>query len=319
MDAVAKAAGAKITLAQVALASFVLLLDAVRLDAYPQDVARPPQPNGNPLGRERGRPLQPAPVEALLPLLIPGVQARAEKYQQITLETRALWDPVMLAAVEVSPRITAIVHELDSPDFLVRSKASAALITDETPMREMFAVLAREKLSAEQRERLFGAIRSQLLDSPRGALGVRMGQDLGSRSGVRIESLLPGMPAAAVLRPGDRIESIDGHPTLERADVVTTVQMKKPGTTAHLVVHRPERDDRGRERRGADGQIIEARVEVDIKLGAVSELDRFGQPSLRLPTDELQTAQMDALREAEAMFCPQRRLLLPADEQAEAP
>ncbi len=53
-----------------------------------------------------------------------------------------------------------------------------------------------------------------------------------------VEATIPGMPAAAALRPGDVISAVDGTPVTCRADAGTLIKARKPGAPVELTILR---------------------------------------------------------------------------------
>jgi len=68
-------------------------------------------------------------------------------------------------------------------------------------------------------------------------------------SGAFIEQLLPGYPAAAVLKQGEVITSVDGAPVRTRSDLTTALRAKPIGQTVALGV-------RGRGKKGPAGRTV---------------------------------------------------------------
>ena len=144
-----------------------------------------------------------------------------------------------------------------------------------------------------------------MLALPRGALGIRM-QVSGNpeKPGVEVQMLLPDMPAASVLKIGDRIESIDGKPVKTSNDLVDIIQSKVPGVSVKLSVARQQRDEREKPKLDGKGGFVEEHVEVQVDLTSATNLDKFeGQ----FPTSSRSTVlerRLLALREAEEKFAP---------------
>ena len=53
-----------------------------------------------------------------------------------------------------------------------------------------------------------------------------------------VQSVIAGAPAAAVLKPGDVVEAIDGQPVASQADYTREMAGKKPGVPLRLGVRR---------------------------------------------------------------------------------
>ena len=220
-------------------------------------------------------------------------------------EVVRLWSEEVLANVRISAKVLSLVADLDSHEFAQRQTASARLSDPTVTTEEVFAILVRGNLSDEQRERLLTVAREKVLALPRGALGIRM-QVSGNpeKPGVEVQMLLPDMPAASVLKIGDRIESIDGKPVKTSNDLVDIIQSKVPGDSVKLSVARQQRDEREKPKLDGKGGFVEEHVEVQVDLTSATNLDKFeGQ----FPTSSRSTVlerRLLALREAEEKFAP---------------
>ncbi|HMN95764.1 MAG TPA: PDZ domain-containing protein [Phycisphaerales bacterium] len=184
-------------------------------------------------------------------------------------------DPERIARVAISPELLLAARGLDDADWALRDEAARALRASPQPDEELMAILEREPLSVEQRHRLLAILCERLATSPRGALGIRMRQAGDLQPGVLVEGLLPGMPAEAVLRVGDRIVAIDDRPVSTGDGLTSIIQLERPGRTVRLDVLRPQRDEQGRERRNEFGHPVLERVTVELRLGSFDDLERF--------------------------------------------
>ena len=235
-------------------------------------------------------------------------------------EVVRLWSEDVLTNVRISAKVLSLVADLDSHEFAQRQTASARLADPTVTTEEVFAILVRGNLSDEQRERLLTVAREKVLALPRGALGIRM-QVSGNpdRPGVEVQMLLPGMPAASVLKIGDRIESIDGKPVKTSSDLVDIIQSKVPGDTVKLSVARQQRDEREKPKLDGKGGFVEEHVEVEVDLTSATNLDRFeGQ----FPTQNRSMVlerRLLALREAEEKFAPATAKVPPIPATAAKP
>ncbi len=249
-------------------------------------------------GGKKVEPMRLAPA----PIFLGNARQQEDRLEKVRAELESTWAPAALAGVQLEGRTLELVAELDGPLLAARAAATDALASPQTPLEQIFAALSRLTLSVEQRERLLEAARRHILEAPRGALGVQMEQPLGIRPGIRLRAVIPGMPAIKVLEPGDFIDAIDDQPIANQTDLVTIVQMKRPGEVVRLSIARPEHDERGREKHDAAGQIIERRLEVEVTLGAASDLARGDRPMVARPSEDLIRAQEQALRQAAALF-----------------
>lgn len=155
--------------------------------------------------------------------------------------------PQEVEGVRVGPELERLVAELDHADFAQREAAMRRLCDDgRVEQLQIYAVLARKALSAEQRHRLMTVVRQRLIDRPRGAVGINMNFEMlepgdpgGGIGAVVVMSVVPGLPADGRLRRGDRITHVDGEQLFNTNDLIRRVQGKLPGETVELVVQRP--------------------------------------------------------------------------------
>ncbi len=220
-------------------------------------------------------------------------------------EVVRMWSEEVLANVRISAKVLSLVADLDSHEFAQRQAASARLSDPTVTTEEVFAILVRGNLSDEQRERLLTVAREKVLALPRGALGIRM-QVSGNpeKPGVEVLMLLPDMPAASVLKIGDRIESIDGKPVKTSNDLVDIIQSKVPGDSVKMSVARQQRDEREKPKLDGKGGFVEEHLEVQVDLTSATNLDKFeGQFPTSLRSMVLERRLL-ALREAEEKFAP---------------
>lgn len=189
-----------------------------------------------------------------------------------------------LQRIEIDPRLLEHVDQLDAPDFRTRERATSEIVAAMYRREMLYAVLARETLSVEQRHRLLSVLRQTLLDAPRGAIGISMREQRGEDGAVEVlvADLIPGLPAEEVMRIGDRITAIDGEPMTRLTDLINRVQMRRPGDTVTLSVRRPKLDPMGRTRLDENGVPIYEEMEIDLTLGSADLLvdPRTGQPQI---------------------------------------
>ncbi len=192
-------------------------------------------------------------------------------------QNRAIEESMSRAKLEIvqpSPELLKLLEELDDPSFEIRQAASQKLLDRSFTDESIWAVLDRFTLSEEARGRLITAACRRVLDRPRGALGIRMGQAPLDRPGVVIQATLVGMPAEKFLRAGDVIEEIDGHKVSSTMDLVESIQNYSPGREVKITLRRPERDAQGRPLIGPDGKMIERPVDLAMPLGNADDLDK---------------------------------------------
>ncbi len=220
-------------------------------------------------------------------------------------EVVRMWSEEVLANVRISAKVLSLVADLDSHEFAQRQAASARLSDPTVTTEEVFAILVRGNLSDEQRERLLTVAREKVLAIPRGALGIRM-QVSGNpeKPGVEVQMLLPDMPAASVLKIGDRIESIDGKPVKTSNDLVDIIQSKLPGDSVKLSVARQQRDEREKPKLDGKGGFVEEHLEVQVDLTSATNLDKFEGQFPTSSRSMVLERRLLALREAEEKFAP---------------
>ena len=220
-------------------------------------------------------------------------------------EVVRLWSEEVIANVRISAKVLRLVADLDSHEFAQRQTASASLSDPTVTTEEVFAILVRGNLTDEQRERLLTVAREKVLALPRGALGIRM-QVSGNpeKPGVEVQMLLPDMPAASVLKIGDRIESIDGKPVKTSNDLVDIIQSKVPGDSVKLSVARQQRDEREKPKLDGKGGFVEEHVEVQVGLTSATNLDKFEGQFPTSSRSMVLERRLLALREAEEKFAP---------------
>src|SRR5262245_39786191 len=188
-----------------------------------------------------------------------------------------------LRDVVVDSGVLAYVDLLDSPSFTQREEASRQLVEVTADRLQLYALLKGGDLSAEQRYRVLDVLRELLLKTPRGAVGIRM-QPIGFGAGaqeLRVEELIPGLPAERFLHLGDRITHVDGHPIKSNEDLTIRVQSKRPGEKVVLNIKRTKRTEQGETIQGPDGEPIIEEMTVEFPLGSADMLDKvqgqFGQ------------------------------------------
>lgn len=187
-----------------------------------------------------------------------------------------------LARVKVDERVRAEAANLSDPAFEVRERASRALLDAAIDDLQIWALLDRDQLDDEAHDRMLAVAVRRVLEKPRGALGIRMGNAPTATPGVIVQATIPGMPADRVLRTGDVIETLDGRSLADSADLAESLQGHAPGTEVSLTVLRTERDAKGNELRGADGKPVRRRMNFKVPLGNANDLDRAdpGMPGM---------------------------------------
>jgi hypothetical protein len=176
-----------------------------------------------------------------------------------------------LREVEVSPALESLADALDSDDYGVREGAMDQMLAMEPSVNELCSILLDRSLSAEARYRLLAILRERVLYTPRGAVGIEADQLKLARDEVVIASVLEDMPAAGVLRAGDRILELDDQPLRDWPSFVEEIQMHLPGDRVALTLERPDRTT-GRSHR----------LRLVVTLGSAEErVGPDGQPRIR--------------------------------------
>jgi hypothetical protein len=171
-------------------------------------------------------------------------------------------------AIPADASVDELVAMLDDPSFPRREAASEQLLSMPGIAPELVERLAAADLPPERRHRLISIVATQVERTPRGALGIRMEPMRELGRGVVVSGFVEGMPAAAVLRLGDRIVEIEGAAIGGSSDLIELVQRRLPGEAIRL----------GVVREGAG----EEPIEVRLVLGSVEQLQQDpGDPLLR--------------------------------------
>jgi hypothetical protein len=181
-----------------------------------------------------------------------------------------------LASVEIDAELTGYARLLDSPEWSVRAGAAQRLFESTHDDIQLFAILEQIDLTMEQRHRLIQVVWNRLLSTPGAALGIRMDPWAQEEVGVVVTEVLPGMPAEAVLDPGDRITHIDGLVLINSGTLQNIIQAKRPGQTADLRIVRQRRDARGEVVRDPAGEPVVETVDAEVSLASVDDLAEYG-------------------------------------------
>ena len=149
-----------------------------------------------------------------------------------------------LAFVTVDPSLADLVAKLDDAVFGTREQAMQRLLDWTVDRRQICKMLAGKRLSLEQRHRLLLVLRDDLLNAPRGAIGISVDPLRRRRNEIIVEQLVEGLPAIEVLEPGDRVTHFNGKPIARWESFVAMIQARKPGGTVTITVQRRvDRDD----------------------------------------------------------------------------
>jgi len=175
-----------------------------------------------------------------------------------------------LAQVAIDPDLERLLTRLGDPVYGVREQAMAALVTGDFTNRQLYAALATRPLAAEQRHRLLTVVQDRLLNTPRGAVGIKVDQRFMPERIVVLE-LLPDLPARHVLEVGDRITHLDGVPLDGWQEFVDAVQSERPGTKITVSVERPVSGERHRNELDDKAPKFEM-LQIEIELGSTEML-----------------------------------------------
>ncbi|MCC7388384.1 MAG: PDZ domain-containing protein [Phycisphaerales bacterium] len=141
------------------------------------------------------------------------------------------------ALPDTRPPRGELIARLGSPVFAAREQAAYDLLTlEDLTVDEAELELARPGLSAEQRLRLEWVALERFRRGPRAALGI---QFMSEREGsVRVQEVVPGFHAAAVLMPGDEIVEADGVKVQRQATFRAAILSHAPKDIMRLTVVR---------------------------------------------------------------------------------
>lgn len=264
-------------------------------------------------------------VVALLKSLSSGSAAFAQVQDQlrwIPLEPEqprfALLDKQELKSVKVDPQLLGDVRQLEDDSFPVREEATKRLVQASTNnMIQLYAVLASDELSTEQRYRLLTVVRETLVRAPRGALGVstnpvmqmqmqmqvqgQVPMNPDEPTGVKVDAFIDGLPAERVLQIGDWITRIDGKPLVQWDDLKFCVESKRPGEKVQLTVMRPKVDADGKALLNQNKKKIYDTMQLEVELGSAELLKEF-RTRAHQPVDTPSRLERSRLSEANAVM-----------------
>jgi hypothetical protein len=215
-----------------------------------------------------------------------------------------------LQTVEITAELRAAVDRLGDPSYAAREAATAELMGGSFHNAEIYAVLTLMQLTAEQRHRLLSVVRERLLNTPRGAVGIKVEQRSMRNNQIVVEELLPELPAREVLQIGDRITHLDNELLPNWDAFVRAVQSRRPGAKIAITV---ERLVSGRRQVRRD-VVLEAeepkfeRLEIELELGSTEQLldPVTGQPQSGGP---VASARQEEWMKARSVYAPLPRLL----------
>lgn len=187
----------------------------------------------------------------------------------IQLETVQLPSSEELAAVEIEPDLDRIVSRMGDSLYSNREEATAELLERGVDLLQLYAALARGGLTPEQRHRILSVIQDRLLNTPRGAVGIKVDQRW-LPDEIVIQQLLPNLPAREVLEVGDRVTHLDGEPLESWNAFVKSVQSRLPGSRIAITIKRP-RENRVAVEKPPPGPEYEV-IELEFDLGSADLL-----------------------------------------------
>jgi PDZ domain len=131
-----------------------------------------------------------------------------------------------------------LVAALDADDPAARENATRALAEDQrVTLRRLEPYLSDAALTREQRRRLLSASFERFAREPRAAMGVSF-EPLARESGLRLATVVPTFPCAAVLKAGDRVLAFDGVALRDQQHAVATIIAHDPGDEIEVSLQR---------------------------------------------------------------------------------
>ena len=267
-----------------------------------------------------GAALAAAPVQAQLQDLDPlPWTVNDPDQQQFTLP-----DKRQLMGISVDPQLRSDVRLLEDDSYLTREQASQRLMqAGADKLMQVYAMLACDDLTVEQRYRLLAIVREALVRAPRGALGISTNQGVQMQMqmqiqnnpdeprGIKVDGFIDGLPAERVLLIGDWITQIDDKPLLRWDDLKFYVESKRPGDKVQLSVMRPKVDGDGKLILNQDKKKIYESLHVEAELGSAEALkdfrNRLHQP-LDIPS-RVERGRLSEVTQAMERFSPEPRLI----------
>ncbi|GEM_PF-4730023 len=189
----------------------------------------------------------------------PGMPLNAAPPSRATL---ALWLALSLCArctlAQPDETFTGVLERLGSADWYERQSATEALIaSDDVPVSAIDEALRSGDLSPEQRARLSLVSVQRFRRESLAGLGVQFGNQ--GRGAVHIQAVIPGFPAAELLRAGDVILSVGEDLSAGliggRDDLRAEILSRRPGEIMPVLVRRGTRT-----------------IELDLPLGSYANL-----------------------------------------------
>lgn len=171
--------------------------------------------------------------------------------------------------------LRGIVSQLEHAQYDKREEASRRLgeLISHRNVNTLEVFLEDPSISSEQRFRLLEVYGDKTLNRPSGALGISMDPINRGNGPPEVLSLLPGMPAAGVLKIGDRIRRIDGITIRSNQELRQFVQAKEPGDRVLITLDRQKRKENGLPDFDINNRIVYESIHVELRLGSVKQLN----------------------------------------------
>ncbi len=162
--------------------------------------------------------------------------------------------------VNANAILDGVIRDLASDDVLLRLDAQRRLVdASEIKLRDIESAMKRSALGPEQWKRLMTAAYSRFCVEPRAVMGVQA-DPMASDRGVVLQSVMPGFPAADVLRSGDRLLTVDGRSVTDINQMRPIVFSHDPGDEIPVVVIRAG-----------------ATLNLKVRLGNIADRNQRGQ------------------------------------------
>lgn len=162
---------------------------------------------------------------------------------------------IMVLVLQAATDPQALIAQLDDESWPVREAATEALlVVDAVPMEVIETAMTREDLSPEQHARLARIAIARFRATPMGGLGVSFGA--AGDAGVQIQGVVPGFPAADMLRAQDSILAIGDVVVRGQDHVRAEILSRGPGETLPVLLRRER-----------------TVVEMELPLGSYDRLD----------------------------------------------
>ncbi len=176
-----------------------------------------------------------------------------------------------LKEIKIDARLLVCIERLGDSTYATREEAMVELLNGGFVKDQIYAALAKLRLTAEQRHRLLVVVQNRLLTTPRGAVGIQVNPRL--RPGkIVVERLLPDLPARNILERGDCITHLNGKPLSSWNEFVQEVQTRAPGSKITVTVERVVAGRRPNRHAVAAHEPKFKTMDVEIELGSADML-----------------------------------------------